>query len=48
MNQYLDRRPRRVHMHRETVGTMAVARREDVSTIETEVVRVCSIRISSS
>ena len=34
--------------HRETDESNAVARREDVSTIEMEVVRVRSIRISSS
>ena len=55
MNQYLDRRSRRVHevwilevAHRETVESNVVVRRVDVSTIETEVVRVRSIRISSS
>ena len=48
MNQYLDRRPRRVHMHRETEEPIVVARRVEASTIESEVVRVCSIRISSS
>ena len=35
-------------MHRETEEPIAVVRREDVSTIEMEVVRVRSIRISSS
>ena len=34
--------------HRETVESIVVVRREDVSTIETEGVRVRSIRISSS
>ena len=34
--------------HRETDESNAVARREDVGTIEMEVVRVRSIRISSS
>ncbi len=34
--------------HRETVESSVVARREDVSPIENEVVRVRSIRISSS
>ncbi len=48
MNQYLDRRARRVHMHRETEESIVVVRREDASTIESEVVRVRSIRISSS
>ena len=48
MNQYLDRQPRRVHMHRETEESSVIVRREDVGTIETEVVRVRSIRISSS
>ncbi len=35
-------------LHRETEESTVVVRREDVSTIETEVVRVRSIRISSS
>ena len=34
--------------HRETERSIVVARREDVSTIEIEAVRVRSIRISSS
>ena len=34
--------------HRETVEAIVVARRADVSTIETEAVHVRSIRISSS
>ncbi len=55
MNQYLDRRARRVHevwilevAHRETVESRVVVQREDVSTIEMEVVHVRSIRIGSS
>ncbi len=48
MNQYVEGRTRRVHMHRETEESIVVVRRVDVSTIETEVGRVGSIRISSS
>lgn len=35
-------------LHRETDESIVVVRREDVSTMEMEVVRVPSIRISSS
>ncbi len=55
MNQYSERRTRRVHevwilevAHRETVESKVVVRRDDVSTIEMEVVRMRSIRIGSS
>ena len=49
MNQYVEGRTRRVQaLHRETVESIDVVGRVDVSTIEMEEVCVCSIRISSS